>query len=104
MVEYLLRWKKPPPRHLIQRQGVQGQQYNKDDNKQLYAYFNNGVKTLCHPTGRPAILDLFAGAGGMSLGLEKHFNVRWVVDNGHPVAATLRANKVGSNFCIYTEE
>jgi site-specific DNA-cytosine methylase len=40
----------------------------------------------------------------MSLGLEKHFNVRWVIDNDHLVAATLRANKAGSDVCIYMED
>jgi hypothetical protein len=39
----------------------------------------------------------------MSLGLEKHFDVKWVIDNDHLVGATLRANKAGSNVCIYTE-
>ncbi len=40
----------------------------------------------------------------MSLGLEKHFDMRWVVNNDHLAAATLRANKAGSNICIYTED
>jgi hypothetical protein len=40
----------------------------------------------------------------MSLGLEKHFNVRWVVNNNHLAAATLKANKAGSDICIYMED
>jgi site-specific DNA-cytosine methylase len=40
----------------------------------------------------------------MSLGVEKHFKMRWVVDNNHLAAAMLRAIKVGSNICIYTED
>jgi hypothetical protein len=40
----------------------------------------------------------------MSLGLEKQFNVRWVVNNDHLAAATLRANKVGSDVRIYMED
>jgi hypothetical protein len=70
----------------------------------LYVYFNDVRKTLHHPTGRPAILDLYAGVGGMSLGLEKHFDLRWVVDNDHLAAATLRANKAGLDVCIYMED
>jgi len=49
-------------------------------------------------------VDLYAGAGGMSLGLDKHFEVKWVVDNDHLAAATLRANKTGSDVRIYTED
>ena len=49
-------------------------------------------------------MDLFAGAGGMSLGMEKYFNVKWVVDNDHLAAATLRANKTNSDVQIYTED
>jgi site-specific DNA-cytosine methylase len=67
-------------------------------------YFNDVRKTLRHPTGRPAILDLYAGVSGMSLGLEKHFDVRWVIDNDHLAAATLRANKAGLDVCIYMED
>ena len=40
----------------------------------------------------------------MSLGLEKHFEVKWVVDSDHLAAATLRANKTGSDVRIYTED
>jgi hypothetical protein len=103
-VEYLVRWKTPPPRHLVQRWGVQGQQYDEEDNKQSYVYFDDVRKTLRHPTGRPTVLDSYAGVGGMSLGLEKHFDVRWVVDNDHLAAATLRANKAGSDVRIYMED
>ena len=39
----------------------------------------------------------------MSLGLEKHFEVKWVVDNDHLAAATLRANKTGSDVRMYSE-
>jgi site-specific DNA-cytosine methylase len=49
-------------------------------------------------------VDLFAGAGGMCLGMEKFFDVKWIVDNDHLAAATLRANKTGSNVRIYTED
>jgi hypothetical protein len=103
-VEYLVQWKTPPPRHLVRRWGVQGQQYNEEDNKQSYVYFGDVRKTLRHPTSRPAILDSYAGVGGMSLGLEKHFDVRWVVDNNHLAAATLRANKAGLDVRIYMED
>jgi site-specific DNA-cytosine methylase len=49
-------------------------------------------------------VDLYAGAGGMSLGLEKYFNVKWIVDNDPMASATLKANKTGSNVQIYTED
>jgi hypothetical protein len=38
-------------------------------------------------------VDLFSGAGGMSLGLEKYFNVKWVVDNNEIACSTLNSNK-----------
>jgi len=40
----------------------------------------------------------------MSLGLEKHFEVKWVVDSNHLAAATLRANKSNADVQIYTED
>ncbi|KAL7515579.1 hypothetical protein ACHAXN_012739, partial [Cyclotella atomus] len=75
-----------------------------DENQRDFAYYNETGKILHHPMGRPAVLDLFSGAGGMSLGLEKYFNVKWVVDNDHLAAATLRANKTNSGMQIYTED
>mmetsp|Transcript_38829 Transcript_38829/g.93413 ORF Transcript_38829/g.93413 Transcript_38829/m.93413 type:complete len:682 (-) Transcript_38829:36-2081(-) len=79
--------------------------YIQEDEKQRsFAYFNERGKIRHHPTGRPATLDMYAGAGGMSLGLEKYFNVKWVVDNNHLAAATLRANKPNSDAQIYTED
>mmetsp|Transcript_29778 Transcript_29778/g.54045 ORF Transcript_29778/g.54045 Transcript_29778/m.54045 type:complete len:672 (-) Transcript_29778:40-2055(-) len=75
-----------------------------DENQRSFSYYNETGRILHHPTGRPAVLDLFAGAGGMSLGMEKYFNVKWVVDNDHLAAATLRANKTNSDVQIYTED
>ena len=50
-------------------------------------------------------VDLFAGAGGMSIGLEKAgFDVKWMVDNDHLAAATYRANTSHNNVQIYTED
>ena len=40
----------------------------------------------------------------MCLGMEKFFHVKWVVDNDHLAAATLNANKTGSDIHIYTED
>ena len=40
----------------------------------------------------------------MCLGLEKYFNVKWVVDNDPLAAATLRANKTNADAHIYTED
>ena len=39
----------------------------------------------------------------MSLDLEKHFDVKWVVDNNNMASATLQANKTG-DVRIYTED
>lgn len=49
-------------------------------------------------------MELYAGAGGMSLGLDKYFDLKWIVDNDHLALATLKANKTGSNTLIYTED
>lgn len=49
-------------------------------------------------------VDLFSGAGGMSLGMEKYFNVRWVVDNNEQACSTLNSNKKDPNVLIYTED
>lgn len=75
-----------------------------DDSQRTFAYYNETGKILHHPSGRPAVLELYAGAGGMGLGLEKHFDVKWVVDNDHLAAATLRANKKNSDANIYVED
>jgi len=75
-----------------------------DENQRSFSYYNETGKILHHPNGRPAVLDLFAGAGGMSIGLEKYFNVKWVVDNDHLASATLRANKKNSDVQIYVED
>jgi site-specific DNA-cytosine methylase len=40
----------------------------------------------------------------MSIGLSKHFNVKWAVDNDHMAAATLQANKTSTETQIYTED
>ena len=78
--------------------------YKQDDDKQRsFAYYNETGKIQHHVTGRPKALDMFAGAGGMSLGLEKYFDVKWAVDNDHLAAATLRANKT-SDVKVYDED
>jgi len=42
---------------------------------------------------RPTVLDLFAGAGGMSTGFSNAgFNVRWMVEKDPQAIATLKAN------------
>ena len=54
--------------------------YEHDGDKQRsFAYYNETGKIQHHLTGRPKALDMFAGAGGMSLGLEKYFDVKWAV-------------------------
>lgn len=48
------------------------------------------------------LVDLWAGAGGMSIGFEKAgFNVICAVDNDKDAVATLRANKKG---CVMFQE
>lgn len=80
--------------------------YEQEDERQRsFSYYNETGKILHHPAGRPAVLDLFAGAGGMGLGLGKYFDVKWVVDNDHLASATLRANKGNSDAArIYVED
>ena len=42
---------------------------------------------------KPDVLELFAGGGGMSLGLEQAgFNVKWMVDHDASAVATLKTN------------
>ncbi len=49
-------------------------------------------------------MELYAGAGGMSLGLDRYFDLRWIVDKDHLALATLKSNQTGSNALIYTED
>jgi hypothetical protein len=44
---------------------------------------------------KPAVLELFAGAGGMSKGMMDALDVRWMVENDPYAAATLKLNKIG---------
>ncbi len=49
-------------------------------------------------------MDLYAGAGGMSLGMEKYFDVKWIVDNNEIACATLNSNKKNFSGLVYTED
>lgn len=55
---------------------------------------------------RPRVLELFAGAGGMSLGFHNAgMLTRWVVESNESAAATLRANYKGDTPPeMYTED
>ncbi|KAL9181841.1 hypothetical protein ACHAXT_012184 [Thalassiosira profunda] len=60
-----------------------------------YAYYTKGSSPFNLPAGekRPIALDLFAGGGGMSLGLKKAgFNVKYKVDANEACCSTLRRN------------
>ena len=46
--------------------------YEESEKQRSFCYTNNETaKVNHHPTGKPTVLELFAGVGGMSLGLEK---------------------------------
>jgi DNA (cytosine-5)-methyltransferase 1 len=79
--------------------------YEESEKQRSFCYSNNETaKVNHHPTGKPTVLELFAGVGGMSLGLEKAgFDVKWVVDSDELAAATLTANKTNS-VNVYTEK
>jgi hypothetical protein len=80
--------------------------YEESEKQRSFCYCNlETAKVNHHPTGKPTVLELFAGAGGMSLGLEKAgFDVKWVVDSDELAAATLTANKTNSDMNVYTEK
>jgi len=80
--------------------------YEESDNQRSFCYRNESAKVHHHPTSKPTVLELFAGVGGMSLGLEKAgFDVKWIVDSDEVAAATLTANKRSSNMInVYTEK
>lgn len=81
--------------------------YEESDDQRSFCYYNESAKVHYHPTGNPTVLELFAGVGGMSLGMEKAgFDVKWLVDSDEVAAATLAANKRSSNMntAIYTEK
>ena len=59
---------------------------------------------ICLPPSNFQTVDLYAGAGGMSLGLEKYFNLKWAVENDYLAGATLRANKANSDVQLYGED
>jgi hypothetical protein len=81
--------------------------YDESENQRSFCFRNESAKVLHHPTGNPTVLELFAGVGGMSLGLEKGgFDVKWVVDSDEVASAALTANKRSSNMNtdVYTEK
>ena len=82
--------------------------YEESENQRSFCYYdgNETAKILHHPTGKPTVLELFSGVGGMSLGLENAgFDIKWVVDSDPLAAATLAANKRNlDDVNVYTEK
>lgn len=69
--------------------------YEESSEKQrAFSYSTPGGRVIDHfPKVKPNTLDLFAGAGGMTLGFQRAgFAVKWAVENNALAAATLRAN------------
>ena len=65
----------------------------------------NPPSTASPPTRTPTVLELFAGCGGMTCGLNKAgFNVKYAVENNPTAAATLRSNHVKDNMMIFEED
>lgn len=78
--------------------------YEESENQRSFCYYNENAKILHHPTGKPVVLELFAGVGGMSLGLENAgFNVKYVVDSDSLAAATHSANNRNPDLNVYPE-
>jgi len=73
-----------------------------------FCYYQKGGKVPPRIAGKtkPKVLELFAGAGGMSVGFHNAgMQTRWVVESNESAAATLRANHKGENPPeIYTED
>lgn len=69
--------------------------YEQDNEQQRsFCYYNEEGKIQNRfPQCKPIALDLFAGVGGMSIGLKNAgFDVKFSVENNHLTAATLQAN------------
>ena len=74
--------------------------YEQDNDQQRsFCYYNEEGKIQNHfPQCKPTALDLFAGVGGMSMGLKNAgFDVKFAVENNHLTAATLQANNCSSS-------
>ena len=84
--------------------------YDCDPTKSLssFCYFKNKGKIPPATPGksRPAVLELFAGAGGMCLGFRNAgMETRWIVECNESAAATLKANFTGKHAPeIFTED
>jgi len=73
--------------------------------KQFAYYYDHGKVVHCFPKSRPSSLELFAGVGGMALGLHNAgFHVKWAVEINSDAAATLRANSQEADMRIYVEK
>jgi len=74
--------------------------YEEDKSSNKYTYFSYWYKenrtdpgSLGNEPLKPVVLELFAGAGGMSLGLKKAgFDVKYAIEKDFDAAETLRSN------------
>lgn len=68
--------------------------YEESDSSTFAYYIENGEQlSVPSQKQRPIVLDLFAGGGGMSIGLERAgFNVKYKVDNEPSACDTLEKN------------
>lgn len=80
--------------------------YNHDEERRAFCYFTERGKAHYHfPKSNPSSLDLFVGAGGMSLGMQKAgFEVKWAVDNDALAASTLQANTSHGGVKVFQED
>lgn len=68
--------------------------YHQDEKQRDFCYYNKEGEVKNHfPRDEAAVLDLYAGIGGMSLGFENAgFEIKWAVENSPLAAATYQAN------------
>jgi DNA (cytosine-5)-methyltransferase 1 len=85
--------------------------YNHNPEKALssFCFYQNKGQLPATIAGKtkPTVLELFAGAGGMSIGFQNAgMQTRWVVEANESAAATLRINHKGGDCLpeIYTED
>lgn len=71
-----------------------------------FAYYYKDGKIVNHwPRTKPRVLELFAGAGGMCIGLKAAgFDVRWAVESNPQAAATYQANNTNDSLQVYQED
>lgn len=98
---------KVPYKHTIRKLPLMYEQDN--EQQRSFCYYNEEGKIHNRfPQCKPIALDLFAGVGGMSIGLKNAgFDVKFSVENNHITAATLQANLLSnttSNSHVFVED